>query len=453
MNYDCIIVGAGAAGLMAAMVAADLGAKILLLERHDGSGSDLALGGGLPSAAGTRFQSTLGIEDSPDTWLKDIEGKTGGKFDRFIASLVAARSADAMHYLADKAGLPILCAARIPVPGHSVPRLHSTPGESGRELTELMRNAAAARNTVERRDHARVTSLIVEEDIVRGVRADIDGVEHEFHGRHVLLACGGFAANRDMLARFIPEVVDAIHIGSRYNTGDAFDWARPLGARIGYMDAYQGHGHVTADGKGRLGLGLTSFGAILVNSEGQRFVREDVGPSELAQYILACPGREAIEVYDKRVHEAALGMAAYRNVVESGKVITADSVSSFASALDLPEEAFRRTLESYNEALAGNAADPMGRSGFGNPEPLRPPLMGVKVTGALAHTQGGLSVDANARVLREDGSVIAGLLAAGGCVVGISGHGAAGYSSGNGLAHAFALGMIAAETACAAMEG
>jgi fumarate reductase flavoprotein subunit len=112
--------------------------------------------------------------------------------------------------------------------------------------------------------------------------------------------------------------------------------------------------------------------------------------------------------------------------------------------LDLPADTLMATLDASNRAAVGEIVDPLGRRLYARQ--LSPPFWGVRITGALAHTQGGLKVDAKAQVVRADGSAIAGLLAAGGTVTGISGHGAAGYSSGNGLAQAFALGMIAAET-------
>jgi len=91
---------------------------------------------------------------------------------------------------------------------------------------------------------------------------------------------------------------------------------------------------------------------------------------------------------------------------------------------------------SHNEA----AEDRFGRR---HPRPLQPPLYAVRVAGALFHTQGGLRVDARARVLRTDGAVVPGLYAAGGTAAGVSGHGAAGYMAGNGLTAAAVLGYLA----------
>ena len=181
-----------------------------------------------------------------------------------------------------------------------------------------------------------------------------------------------------------------------------------------------------------------------MDQNGRRFVREDIGPSELAAHVLAAPAGSAIELYDQRVHEAALSMGAYRDSIARGMVLTAPSVRDLAAQFALPVEALLATLDTANRAAKGESTDPLGRELYARV--LSPPFWGVRITGALAHTQGGLMVDDKAQVLRTDGSVIAGLLAAGGTVTGISGHGAAGYSSGNGLAQAFALGMIAAET-------
>ena len=137
-------------------------------------------------------------------------------------------------------------------------------------------------------------------------------------------------------------------------------------------------------------------------------------------------------------------MGAYRDVVARGVAVTAPTAGELAKSFDLPAGVFQATVEAANRAARGEIADPLNRKAFARP--LSPPFWGVRITGALAHTQGGLLINSKAEVVRADGSPIAGLLAAGGTVTGISGHGAAGYSSGNGLAQAFALGMIAAET-------
>jgi fumarate reductase flavoprotein subunit len=448
MDLDAIIVGAGAAGLTAALRAGTQKLRALLLECSDGSTSDFAKSGGSASAAGTHHQAAADVLDTPAIWTDDILRKTGGRIEETVVHMVTTRSREAIHFLADDIGIPIHLMQGIPIVGHQLPRQHATPSENGREFANLMTAAVARQATVARVDGAEVTGLVYEADRVFGVTAIIGGQRQTFTAPATILACGGFAANRDMLRDHIPEVVSARHIGCPTNRGCGIVWSMELGAATVFMDSYQGHGHVTVDGKGRLGFGLTSLGAILVDCNGRRFVKEDIGPSELAAYVLAAPGGTAVEVYDREAHEKGMQLGVYREVVKAGNALTADSPEAFAKLFELPVDAFKDTLESYNRFACGRASDPLSRGQFA--KPLNFPLWGARITGALAHTQGGVRVDSAARVMRDDNRFIPGLLAAGGTVVGISGHGAAGYSSGNGLAQAFTLGMIAADIAARA---
>jgi fumarate reductase flavoprotein subunit len=443
-RYDAIIVGAGAAGLSAASYAAALDRHVLLLDCSNGASSDFAKSGGGPAAAGTRFQQQADVTDSPEIWLGDIRRKTGNSFDNSITRLVVNRARDAIHFQADRLGIDIHLVRNIPVAGHSVSRLYGTPREIGSEYAEMFTAAVARLSHVTRKNDAEVTGLLADGGIVRGVLARIGGREQTIEAPFTVLACGGFAANRKMLAEFIPDIAGALHIGCPHNDGCGIAWGRALGAATSFLDSYQGHGHVTADGKGRLGLGLTTLGAIMVDLNGRRFVREDIGPSELAAHVLAAPQGTAIEIYDDPIHKRAFSMGAYRDVVERGAAKRFETASALASAFGLPAETFGATLDAANKAARGEVVDPLNRSAYARP--LTPPLWGVRIVGALAHTQGGLRVNDNAEVITTDGRPIFGLLAAGGTVTGISGHGAAGYSSGNGLAQAFALGTIAAET-------
>jgi fumarate reductase flavoprotein subunit len=446
-DIDAIVVGAGAAGLMVALRGAARGARILLLECADGSTSDFAKSGGGVSAAGTRQQAAAGIVDSPALWTEDIARKTGGQFDTRVVQIVTSRSGEALHFLADEIGIPIHLVQGLPILGHRIARMHSTPGEGGREFANLMSAAVSRQSNVTRLNDAHVTGLLRRHGGVAGVTVQIGSQEQSLVAPFTVLACGGFAASIAMLREHIPEVVSALHIGSPNNTGLGIQWAQEMGAATAFMNSYQGHGHVTADGTGRLGLGLTSLGAMLVDAEGRRFVREDIGPSELAAHVLAAPGGTAIEIYDRQAHDNGLRLDAYRKVVDSGNALNAATVEELAAAFRIPAQTLAATLDDYNRFARDEVRDPLGRQAHARP--LQFPLWGVRITGALAHTQGGVCVDDAARVLRTDGKEIPGLLAAGGTVVGISGHGAAGYSSGNGLAQAFVLGMVAADTVAA----
>jgi len=447
-DADAVVAGAGAAGLMAALVAAHAGGRVLLLDRDLHGPSNLLVSGGLFPAAGSRYQRDAGIEDSPARFAADVRDKGGEAVNEAILGPVAARSAEAVHFLADVAGLPIHLVANITAPGHGVPRLHATPKESGRELHAMLRGAVARQPRVRTLDGAEASGLIVEQGRVTGLEARVAGKRRALRAPSTLLATGGFGASRRLLAEFIPAMADALHIGAGLNDGGAIAWARAIGADVALMDGYQGQGHVNPPGKTRLGMALPGLGAIMVNGDGRRFVREDVGPSALAAYVLGQPGGLALEVFDRRIHETVMSQGSYRDAWEAGKVMVARDLDELARMTGVPREALADALAAAGRCARGEAVDPLGRARFA--AQLEPPFYASWVTGALAHTQGGLRVDGRARVLRSDGTAIPGLYAAGGAAAGLSGKGGDGYLPGNGLGQCFPLGLIAGEEMAAA---
>lgn len=442
-----VIAGAGAAGMMSALAAAHHGARVVLLERDLAGASNLLVSGGLFPAAGTRYQRDAGIDDRPAVFAGDIRAMGSGAVNERIVDALAQRSADAVHFLADVVGLEIHVMAAITAPGHSVPRLHATPKESGRELHALLRAAVHAHASISVIDHAEVCGLLTARGgaqvRVTGVEAKVEGTPQRFEARAVLLACGGFAANARLLAEFIPAMTHAQHIGAGPNDGCAIDWARALGAQVALMAGYQGQGHVNP-GKGtRLGMALPPLGAFMVNREGRRFVNEDVGPSALAAHVLAQPGGVALEVFDQRIFEVVMKQGPVREAWNAGAILCAHDMASIALAAGVPQDALLATFDAATRCAQGEAIDAFGRNTLR--VPLAAPFYASWVTGALAHTQGGLDVDAQARVLRADGTPIAGLYAAGGTAAGLSGRGGHGYLPGNGLGQCLPLGLIAGE--------
>jgi fumarate reductase flavoprotein subunit len=397
MQADAVVIGAGAAGMMGALVCAQRGAQVQLFEAALDGPSNLRVSGGLFPGAGTRWQRELSIADEPAIFARDIRAKGAGTANEAIVDAVARRCGGAIDFLADACGIQIHLM-NIVAPGHSFARLHATPGESGRELLGLLRGAVAEQRRI-----------AVEQRVVKDLA--------EFGAAPILLATGGFAANQKLLREFLPHVAEAMHIGAGPNDGCAIEWGRERGAVLSQMDGYQGQGHVNPGRGTRLGMTLPRLGAILLNREGKRFVDEAIGPSELAAVVLAQPGGRALEVFDERIHDVAIAQGPYREAWEAGEI----KVVADLAELGLPPVA--------SEMLAK----------------FQRPLYAAWVTGALAHTQGGLAVDARARVVRADGSAIEGLFAAGGAAAGLAGRGGEGYLPGNGLAQSFALGLIAGE--------
>ncbi len=450
---DFLVAGAGAAGMFAALVAAHHGAKVMLVERDLSGPSNLLVSGGLFPGAGTHMQAQAGISDSAELFCKDALEKAGGKVDPPVLQAIAEQTAPSVHFLKDVLGLQIHLMPDLIAPGHSVARLHATPKESGRELHALLREAVRRQASITTLADAELLALVVsEQGSVCAARIRVNGGEREFGARSVLLATGGFAANQALLAEYIPEMHGALHIGAGANDGCAITLGKSLGADVAFMEGYQGQGHVNPpEGRTRLGMTLPPKGAFMVNREGKRFVAEDIGPSELAAFVLAQPGGRALEVFDARIHESALSQGPYREACEAGHVRSAGSASELAALFGLPVDTFVSTFKSFCEAARTGHDPEQGRTKFG--PVLEAPLYGAWVTGALAHTQGGLRVDTLARVVRTDGSIIDGLYAAGGAAASISGVGGAGYLPGNGLAQSFALALLAGQHAASRRKG
>ncbi len=442
METDVLVAGAGAAGMVAALSAASRGMRVMLLERDVAEPSNLVISGGLFAAAGTRWQRAAGIMDDAGRFAADVQAKTGGAVDPVLLDAVTAASARMAEFLADVTGLPIHLHDGT-WPGHSATRLHATPAESGAELAALLRGAVLREGRITLRDGAVVTAVSE-----AGAEISEAGSRRRVAARAVVLATGGFGADPGLLARLCPAAAGAAHVGSPLSDGAALRLTEGLGAVLACTDAYQGQPHVSPHLVGgerpRFGAALPAHGAILVNRHGLRFADETMGPSELTAHLLAQPDGRAIEIWDEAAHRAALAGGPFRRAVELGVVGCFAGPGNLAAAFGLPTEALAATLAEAAHCAEG-ARDRFGRRRW--MRPLTPPFRAAEVTGALAHTQGGLLVDGKARVRRADGTAFSWLFAAGGAACGISGHGAAGYVPGNGLAQSFALGLLAGEAA------
>ena len=295
---------------------------------------------------------------------------------------------------------------------------------------------------------AHVVDLVVDSDQrIRGLVLERpDGVRDSIGCDALILACCGFAGDASLVARFIPEMTAAVPHTHLDNKGSAFLWAEALGAALGDMDSYQGHGGL-AFGHGIPILWPTIMeGGIQVNAAGHRFSDESLGYSEQACQVLAQPGGIAWTVFDQRIYDMMMQFDDFKDAVAAQALICAEDAGALAAKTGLPLGPLAATLNAVDAAKAGQAPDALGRP-FRKGTELQAPLYAVKVTGALFHTQGGLCVDGESRVLSEEGHPFPNLFAGGGAVRGISGSGAAGYIAGNGLLTATSLGKIAGRAA------
>ncbi|MBE2278502.1 MAG: FAD-dependent oxidoreductase [Rhodobacteraceae bacterium] len=448
-EVDVAIVGGGACGLCAALAATEAGASVLVLERDRRPTGSTALSTGLIPAAGTRLQRDEGIEDDAETFAQDILGKAKGRTDAAMARRIAAGSGPTIDWLQQRHGLAFRLVKGFLYPGHSRLRMHGVPNRTGTELQDALL-AAAGRAGIDILTEARVADLNADADgriTALGFERS-DGRRERVGTRAVILACNGFGGAPDLLARHIPEMVGAEYFGHAGNTGDALIWGEELGAATADLGAYQGHGAVAVPYGRPMVWALITEGGFQVNRAGERFSNEASGYSEQAVEVIAQPGREAFEIFDSLREAPALDFADYREVLGLGGVKQAGTLAELAGLLGLPLAALERTAREVDEMRSGLRPDPWGRD-FRGTAPLAPPYRGVRVTGALFHTQGGLAVDADARVLRSTGAAFPNLFAGGGAARGVSGPSRWGYLSGNGLLTATVLGRLAGSAAAA----
>ena len=447
VSVPVVIVGGGACGLVAALAAREAGAEVLVIERDASPSGSTALSSGFIPAAYTRFQRGAGVIDSPEQMAEDIQRKNHGEADPRIVEAVCRASGPTIEWLADAHGLPIVLVEGFLYPGHSALRMHAVTEKTGAALMSALTNACG-RAGIDFLTSARVVDLFAsEERRVTGVRVERpDGSREEIGCGALVLACSGFGGNAAMVREHIPEIADALYFGHVGNQGDAVAWGRALGAAVRDMTAYQGHGSVATPHGILITWALMMEGGIQVNARGERFSNEHLGYSEQCLPVLEQPGGVAWNVYDERLHRLALEFEDYRHAGSAGAIKTAPSVDALAAATGLPADGLTRTLAEVAQYAWGRARDPFGRDFTGKPA-LAPPYHAVKVTGALFHTQGGLEIDADARVVDAHGRPLPNLFAGGGAARGVSGAHVWGYLSGNGLLTAVTLGRIAGRAA------
>ncbi len=464
-RWDFIIVGAGTAGLPAAIFASRRGARVLLLDAADDVGGTLHLANGQVAAANSRTQQAKGIADSPDQHFAEIMRLSNGLADRNIARLTADGATDTINWLLD-AGLSPL--AEHPVTGdapgrkaYEIPR-YIWAREEGRAILAVIRRELApeiASGRVQVQLGARVSSLILSDTTadgaasaggagaVTGVRATLDdGRELGFHGRHVLLTTGGYAMNPQ---KFEQLVGFPAYGGTSYpfQLGDGLDLALSAG---GYLRGRELH----RAGTGSV-LNSDRFPArfyarfnttpqvrppweIWVNDAGERFIREDeplVVNRESA--LLKQPALRYRIVFDQAIVEASpVGVPNWSreqllsHFNSHAMFVRADSLEALAQACGIDAAALARTVRDYNAAVQRRGGDALGRQHM--PAPIaKPPFYAVTHLGHSATSAAGVVVDSTMRVLRGSGEPVPNLYAAGEVL-----------GSGASLGNAFVPGMM-----------
>ncbi|MDA1261168.1 MAG: FAD-dependent oxidoreductase [Planctomycetota bacterium] len=448
-----LIIGAGACGTIAALAANERGAEVLILERDAKPTGSTSLSGGQIPAAGTKLQRAAGLmDDTPEILANDLINKAHGECDHAMAWHIARESAKTIDWLVDRYKLPLACILDFQYPGHSRMHMHASPSRFGAELLAVLLSAVEAAN-ISLATSARATDLYADPDgRIRGARVTrTDGKTEEIGCDALVLACCGYAGDKAMIAKYIPEMVGAHYHGHPGNTGDAVKWGEELGASIKDMGAFQGHGAVATPHATHLGWPSITEGGYQVNSLGKRFSNENAGYSEQALKVVRQPGNVAWQIFDERGHGIAMQMHSHVEAQEAGAIKVCNSPEEIAKIIGCDAATLAQTMAEVADCAGGRRKDPFDRD-FSTQPALKAPYRVVKIMGALFHTQGGLEVNTEMRVLKKDGKPFPNLFAGGGAARGLSGPADWGYLSGSGLLTATNMGRLAGEAAAALIK-
>ncbi|MDB5819614.1 MAG: 3-ketosteroid dehydrogenase [Rhizobacter sp.] len=441
------IVGAGACGLTAALMLHDAGIDCVVLERDAVPSGSTALSSGFIPAPATQAQRSQGIVgDSPALFAQDIQAKAHGDAEPSLVAAYAHSIGPALDALQTRHGFDWIVLDGFLYPGHGKHRMHALAEKTGAAVMARLQAAIEAAG-IPVLTQARVHTLWMNaDDRAIGLSyARPDGTDEHLACDALLLACNGFGGNADMVRALLPEMADATYGGHAGNDGSAILWGQALGARLRDLGGYQGHGSWVTPQGALMTWAVMMEGGIQVNREGRRFHDETQGYSEAAVQVLKQPGSVAWNVFDEPLLALAREFPDFRDAEAAGALRRFETAADLARHIGCDEAALQATLDGLSSS--GTSADDRVFQ-----RRLAVPCYAVKVTGALFHTQGGLDIDADARVLRENGRPFPNLLAAGGAAGGVSGNAVWGYLSGNGLLSAVAGGYIAARTAVADIE-
>ena len=448
-----LIIGAGACGTIAALAANERGAEVMILERDAKPTGSTSLSGGQIPAAGSKLQRAAGLmDDTPELLANDLIHKAHGECDQEMAWHIARESAKTIDWLVERYQLPLSCVLDFRYPGHSRMHMHASPSRFGAEILAALLGAVEAEN-ISLATSAPVTDLYADADgRIRGVRVTRpDGMTEDMGCEALILACCGYGGDKAMIAKYIPEMVNAHNHGHPGNTGDAVKWGEELGASVKDMGSFQGHGAVCTPHAIHLGWPCITEGGYQVNLQGQRFSNENAGYSEQALNVARQPGHVAWTIFDERCHQVAMQMHSHAEAQSAGAIKRCATLAEAAKVIGCTVATLAQTMAEVAECAGGKRQDSYGRD-FSTKPALQAPYRVAKIMGALFHTQGGLEVNKEMRVLRKDGTPFPNLYAGGGAARGLSGPADWGYLSGSGLLTATNMGRLAGEAAAALVK-
>ena len=487
-DADVVVIGAGGAGMTAAMTAADAGQKVVILESQAMVGGNSARATGGMNAAKTvyqdenEFDQAAGVEKTLATaaekyadnetitalaktvseqWaayqanptgyfdsveLMELDTMVGGKGinNPELVKTLCEGTADAIDWL-DENGITLHNVSSFG--GASVKRIHRPVNEEGKVVSVGAYMIPLLQENCEKRGIDIVLNTTVDTILTdaNGAAVGVSGTDKDgntvvVNAKSVILATGGFGANLDMVTKYKPELAGFMTTNAAGAQGQGIEMATAIGAGTVDMDQIQIHPTVEANTAALITEGLRGDGAILVNANGERFIdevgtRDVVSAAEIAQ-----PGSYSWLIVDQAMVDASSVIQGY---IKKGYTKTGATYEELAKELDVDPATFANTMETWNSYVEAKNDPDFGRTSFANPL-NNGPYYAIKVTAGVHHTMGGVTINSATEVLKEDGTVIPGLFAAGEVTGGVHG---ANRLGGTAVADFVVFGRIAGESA------
>ena len=488
VDADVVVVGAGGAGMTAAITAAAEGKSVVILESQSMVGGNSVRATGGMNAGKTVYQDenefgeSAGVEKTLKTaaekyadnetitalaktvseqWaayqanptgyfdsveLMELDTMIGGKGinDPELVETLCANSADAIDWL-DEHGITLHNVSSFG--GASVKRIHRPVNAEGKTVSVgsymiplLEENCKKA--GVQILLNTTANEILTDANgAAAGIKATgSTGETVTVNAKAVVLATGGFGANLDMVVKYKPELKGFMTTNAPGIQGQGIEMAQAIGAATVDMDQIQIHPTVEANTAALITEGLRGDGAVLINAEGKRFIdevgtRDVVSAAEIAQ-----TGSYSWLVVDQAMADASSVIQGY---IKKGYTVTGATYEELGKAMGVDAAAFAETMDKWNGYVEAKNDPDFGRTSFANPLNTAP-YYAVKVTAGVHHTMGGLKINANTEVLNEKGEVIPGLFAAGEVTGGVHG---ANRLGGNAVADFTVFGRIAGAAA------
>ncbi|HAX71947.1 MAG TPA: flavocytochrome c [Firmicutes bacterium] len=416
-SADLVVVGAGGAGLAAAVQASQAGVEnIIVLEKMPLTGGNTNKATGGMNAAESTPQEVAGIEDSIETMIADT--LKGGKDlnDPELVEKLATEAKDGIDWLIEL-GADLNEVAR--AGGATNDRIHRPVGGAAVGPTIIKTLDTKAKELgVDIRTWNEATEIMTNEDgSVAGIKAkNRDAEEYIIETSAIVVATGGFGSNKEMIAEYREEIKDFATTNHPGATGDGIKLIETIGGDLVDIEQIQIH----PTGVAELGLliseGVRGDGAILVNTNGERFYNELETRDNVAAAILAQPGSEAYLVFDEGIRQ---GLHAIEDYIHAGVVEEAATLEELASIMNVDTKTLEGTISAYNTAVE-TQTDEYGRTSLLHAID-EPTYYCINISPIIHHTMGGVRINTNTEVLDANGDAIEGLFAAGEVTGGVHG--------------------------------